>query len=200
MANVGEWIKQHKAAVAIGVAGIVGILLLRRSSASAASSSGTGDGLQIAQLQAQQNLAQANVQAQQNEAVIGAQAQVDQTNAELQGQQNELAVGLAQNLNSTGTQASLLQEELDQQGTQQSAYDSLVENLGPEALSTSTMGGKVNSETGLNELALLLNEGNSSDVSAFDSGTAQESVAGTVGLDELLASLEGPATSLLGGL
>jgi hypothetical protein len=127
--------------------------------------------LQVAQLQSAQNVQQANIQAQQNTSVISAQTEEDQTNAELQGQQNELITGLAQTLSTTGTQASLQQEQLEAEIQQQQTYDSL---LGPginTALATAVKGGNKNSETGLNELALLLNEENSGGLSSFNAGT-----------------------------
>ncbi len=170
MSSATEWIKAHKTAVAVGVAGFVGLLLLTRKSSGGATSSG-GDGLQIAQLQSGQNLSQAQIQAQQNTQTLSAQTEIDQTNAELQGQQNELITGLAQNLNATGTQASLQQEQLQAEISQQQTYDSL---LGPginTALATAVKGGNKNSETGLNELALLLNEENAGGLSSFNAGT-----------------------------
>jgi hypothetical protein len=172
--SAGEWLKQHKKQVAIGVAGFVGLLILLKSKSSGGGASGGGDGLQVAQLQAQQNLGQAQIQAQQNTQVIGAQTAIDQTNAELQGQQNELVTGLAQTLAVSGTQASLQQEQLEAEINQQQAYDSL---LGPginTALATAVKGGNKNSETGLNELALLLNEGSASGLSSFNAGTTTE--------------------------
>jgi hypothetical protein len=200
--SAGEWLKQHKKAVAIGAAGFIGlIVLLRKSSGGGSSASSSGDGLQVAQLQAQQNLAQAQVQAQQNTQVINAQTEVDQTNAELQGQQNELVTGLAQTLSTNGTQASLEQEQLEAEINQQQTYDSL---LGPginTALATAVKGGNKNSETGLNELALLLNEENAGGLSSFNAGTTTapsteqelfgllEGGAGGGGSEGLLAAL-----------
>lgn len=169
MSSATEWIKAHKTAVAVGVAGFVGLLLLTRKSSGGATSGGD-DGLQVAQLQASQNVQQAQIQAQQNTQTISAQTQIDQTNAELQGQQDELITGLAQNLNATGTQASLQREQLQAEISQQQTYDSL---LGPginTALATAVKGGNKNSETGLNELALLLNEEGGA-VSSFNAGT-----------------------------
>lgn len=170
MSSATEWLKAHKTAVAVGVAGVVGLLLLSRKSSSSSSTSG-GDGLQVAQLQSAQNLSQAQIQAQQNESVISAQTEEDQTNAELQGQQNQLVTGLAQTLSTNGTQASLLQEQLGAEISQQKAYDSL---LGPDISSANSIiaqGGNKNAETGLNEIALLLNEENASGVSSFNAGT-----------------------------
>jgi hypothetical protein len=152
MSKVIEFVKQHKVAVAVGTAAVVGLLLLRKSSnTTAAGGTSQGDSLQIAQLQSAQNLQQAQIQAQQNVAVIGAQTQVDQTNAQLQGQQDTLAAELASQFNTNGTQAALIAE-------QTAAQQKLVTMYGPTALATATKGGAQNSATGLNELALLLGE------------------------------------------
>jgi hypothetical protein len=196
MPKIVEFIKQHKAAVAVGVAGVVGILLLRKGSNSSGSSSGGASTVQLAQIQASQNLQQAQLQAQQNEVTLGAQAQVDQTNAQLQGEQDELAVGLAQNLNQTGTQASLINEYLGNEEEQQSAYDNLVEKLSPEALATAVKGGNKNSETGLNELAILF--GQEGQTGSFNSTFGGSSALNP--LDLFLAELGSSASSLTGAL
>jgi hypothetical protein len=198
MSKITEFIKEHKTAVAVGVAGLIGILLLRKGS-SASSSSGGASTIQLAQIQASQNLAQAQLQAQQNETVIGAQAQVDQTNAQLAGEQDQLATGLATSLNNTGTQASLINEYLTNQSDQQSAYDALVEKLSPTALATAVKGGNKNSETGLNELAILFGqEGNTGSFNSTFGGSSPNPL--DLLLEELGGGISGGVGSLLGAL
>jgi hypothetical protein len=197
MPKIIEFIKEHKTAVAVAAAGFIGMFLLRKSS-SGGSSSGGASTVQLAQIQASQNLAQAQLQAQQNEAVIGAQAQVDQTNAQLAGEQDQLATSLATNLNNTGTQAGLINEYLQNQQDQQSAYDALVAKLSPTALATAVKGGNKNSETGLNELAILFGqEGNTGSYNSTFGGNPPSP------LDFLLQDLShlgSGAGSLLGAL
>jgi hypothetical protein len=198
--SAGEWIKQHKKEVAIGAAAVVGLLILSKRGSSGGASSGGGDGTAIAQLQASQNVQQANIQAGQNQSVISAQVQVDQTNAELQAQQNELVTGLAQTLSTNGTQASLEQEQLEAEIQQQQSYDAL---LGPgvqTALATAVKGGNKNSETGLNELALLLNEESASGIGSFNAGTTATSIASTQEQAQLLAGLEKLGGGVLSGI
>jgi hypothetical protein len=197
MADVGAWIKQHKTALAVGTAGVVGLWLIFRNSSSA----GSGNpALQIAQTQEQQNLQMAQIQAQQNEATIGAQTQVDQTNAQLQGEQNQLAVEAALGLAQNGSQTSLEEQQLADAESQQQAYDSL---LGPgiaQANAIIGQGGKVNAETGINEIALLLQEEGASGINSLNTGTTEESLASQLENLKLLQGLEGIGGSALGGL
>lgn len=182
MSKVIEFVKQHKVAVAVGAAAVVGLLILRKGSGTVASGgTSSGDSLQIAQLQSAQDLQSAQIQAQQNVAVIGAQTQIDQTNAQLQGEQDQLAAGLASQFNSNGTQASLIAE-------QEAAQEKLVTMYGPTALATATKGGAQNSATGLNELALLLGEENNT--GSYNSSLFQQSSTLSNNNTALLLGLE----------
>lgn len=196
MANIGEALKKHKTAVAIGAAGIVLLYVLTRGSGSS-SSGGSSDGLQIAALQSNQNLQQAQVQAQQNTAQISATTQDTQTAAELDAQQSQLAVEAALGLQEQGSQASLQKEALDAEVNQNSTYENLVAGIAPKVSSTllsgSLAGHEGEQETDENLLALLL--GNASGLGSYNSTLSGEGIAGdaasTTGIGDLVGLLEG---------
>jgi multidrug efflux pump subunit AcrA (membrane-fusion protein) len=197
LTDITEALKKHKTALAIGAAGIVLFFILRGGSSS--TNSNSNDALQIAQLQAQQNTAQAQIQAQQNTAQISATTADTQTAAELEAQQNQLAVTTALGLQSQGSQAQLQQEALQAEVNQNASYESLVEGIAPSItaeLQNPSLG-PIHAESAENELGLLL--GNPSGLGTYDStvegaGNTENTLDANSSNAELLAIL-----SLLGG-
>lgn len=171
MADVAAWVKQHKTATAGIAAGAVLVLILLRRGAGS-STSGSSAPLQIAQLQSQQNLAEAQIQAQQNEATIGAQTQVAETNAQLQAEQNQQATGLALSLNASGTNNAQLQEEIAYAEETQQTQDSLVQSNLPAILKLVNSG---RPGAGINILSALENPSgyNPSSYNNYLAGTSQ---------------------------
>lgn len=159
MADVAAWVKQHKTATAgIAAGAVLVFILLRRGGATSAS--GSASPLQIAQLQSAQNLQMAQIQAQQNVATEGEQVQVEQTNAQLQAEQNQAAVGLALELNQSGSQNKALEEEI-------AARNADLSLALPEISALQKRGGSQNSQSALDELALILEEPQGISYSSF---------------------------------
>jgi hypothetical protein len=194
--QIAETLKKHKTAVAVGAAGLVLLYILTRGGGSSSSSS-SGDGLQIAALQSNQNLQQAQIQASQNTAQISATTQDTQTAAELDAQQSQLAVEAALGLQQQGSQESLAQESLDAEVKQNATYENLVAGIAPQVSST-LLSGKLaghttEQESDENLLGLLL--GNESGLGSYNSavsGVAQSEIgSSTSSLSDLLGLLEG---------
>jgi hypothetical protein len=207
-----EFVKKHKVLVGVGAAGLVLLYLLQSRSSGGASASGAVNPLQVAQLQASQNLQMAQLQAQQNTATLGAQVQQNQTNEALQAEQDQLAAQVAatafqfnaQN-NQTSAQEAIYKDLIDTGAQEQQAQYTLA---GQEMSLTDTLAGQIVNttnkaghsglqETGANELALLLGQGN---IGSYNSANASEQIASSIETGQILSGLTKGAATVAGGL
>lgn len=208
LSQAGEFFKKHKAVVAIGAGGLV-LLYLLRGGSSSGSATGGGSALQIAALQSQQNLAQAQIQAQQNTQALGASVQMTQTNDALRAQDDQLAASLAaQDLqvktaadvqnNTTNAQEAIYKELIDTGATEQQAQLGVQENLANTIVKQTNIPGRSGlQQTGANELALVFGQGN---IGSYNAGTSSSQIANTLANASIWKSVIGTAGSVAGGL
>lgn len=221
---LAETLKKHKYAVAAGIAAafVVLYLLFRSGGGSAAASGGGGiDFNQLAQVQAAEAQSNAQLEAQQYSTQAAEQAQQAQLSASVQANQDTLAAqvaetGLAANsqniytqageqvaLNGQNTNASVLTQLLNDANEEQLGNQALEgqaltnqQTLAQGALAVTTSGNG-RAETGANELALVLGQGN---IGSFNQATAAQGVAGTLEEGNLLSGLISGGEGVLAAL
>lgn len=198
----GEFIAKHKVALGVGGAAVVLWLILRGGGSSSAAGASSGSALQIAQLQAAQNVQMAQLQAQQNTATLGAQVQQNQNTDALQANQDALAAQIAEtafaaNTQNTQTtaQAALYKDLIDTGAQEQLATLNVQADLGAKAIALS--GHENYKTTAANELALILGQGN---IGSFNNANASENIASTITQGSIIKSIVGGASSVVGGL
>jgi len=206
MSKVTEFISKHKTAVGLGAAGLILLWLLTRGSSSGGTSGGAVNPLQLAQLEAANNQQNAQIGAQEYATQTQAQLQQNQNNEALESEQDQLAasvVGTAYSAQAQEQQTSAsaaLYEDLINTGAQEQLGQlqdetQLEEELAPQAIALTNKGGRT--QAGVNELALILGQGN---VGSYNAGTASASIASTLETGSIINNLTKGASSVLTGL
>lgn len=152
-----EFAKKHPGAIAAGVVGLIVVVYLVSRGSSSGGSSGLTSAIasqQSGQLQMAQLNAQLSAQQSQTEAQLAATEYSG--NLQQQEAQDTEAGQIVSSIIPAELEASLYSQELSGQQAEQSSLLPLEQT----ALNVSQQGGRVNSQTGENELAILLGAGN----------------------------------------